>query len=103
MFDNKGSVSLEASIVTPIILIIFSILILLIIYIFQFNLQVFRVHDEVLSFNETSGNALNFQILDKNYLLTYTYEKQNLTMKALQQWVDFIMDYIYKVYGIFNG
>ena len=102
MFDNKGSVSLEASIITPIILIVFSILILLFIYIFQFNLQIFRVHDEVLTFNMTTGKTLDFQVFDKNYLLKYTYEIQKISMKELQQWVDFIMDYIYKIYGIFD-
>lgn len=103
MFDKKGSISLEASIITPIILLIFCVLIILLIYIFQYDLQVFRVHEHYLSFNTGSGESIEFEVLDKKYLLSYTYQGSYFHMKGLQQWLYFILDYVDRFYGGLNG
>lgn len=102
MFNKKGAITLEASIVTPMVILIFCLLIMLLIYMFQYNLQVFRVHEEVLTLNKSSNKSLDFELLGKSYPLTYAYEQSGIHMKTLQRWLHFIIDYIDKYTGVFK-
>lgn len=102
--DRSGSMTVESSLIIPMIIFLVITFVAILIFTFNFNLELLKVNNKGIITNEQASVIVDFNLRGKRFLTSYSYDKPLISTRKLQIILSLIIDTIEFYYrGLING